>query len=33
VLLDVQAKVRPDREFKRAVEEICGADSIEKLAG
>jgi DNA polymerase-3 subunit alpha len=33
VLLDVQTKVRPDREFKRAVEEICGADSIERLAG
>ena len=33
LLLDVQAKVRPDREFKRAVEEICGADSIERLAG
>jgi len=33
LLLDVQAKVRPDREFKKAVEEICGADSIEKIAG
>ena len=33
VLLDVQAKVRPDREFKKAVEEICGADSIERIAG
>jgi len=33
VLLDVEAKVKPDREFKRAVEEICGADSIERLAG
>jgi DNA polymerase-3 subunit alpha len=33
VLLDVQAKVRPDREFKRAVADICGADAIEKIAG
>jgi DNA polymerase-3 subunit alpha len=33
VLLDVPAKVRPDKEFKAAVEQICGADSIEKLAG
>jgi DNA polymerase-3 subunit alpha len=33
VLLDVPAKVRPDREFKKAVEQILGADAIEKLAG
>jgi DNA polymerase-3 subunit alpha len=33
VLLDVQAKVRPDKEFKSAVEQICGADAIEKIAG
>jgi DNA polymerase-3 subunit alpha len=33
VLLDVPAKVRPDREFKAAVEQICGADAIEKIAG
>jgi DNA polymerase-3 subunit alpha len=33
VLLDVPAKVRPDREFKKAVEQILGTDSIEKLAG
>jgi DNA polymerase-3 subunit alpha len=33
VLLDVPAKVRPDREFKKAVEKICGTDAIEKLAG
>jgi hypothetical protein len=29
----VPAKVRPDREFKKAVEQILGADAIEKLAG
>jgi DNA polymerase-3 subunit alpha len=33
VLLDVNAKVRPDKEFRAAVEEICGAQAIEKLAG
>jgi DNA polymerase-3 subunit alpha len=33
VLLDVPAKVRPDKEFKAAVEQICGSDAIEKLAG
>ncbi len=33
VLLDVPAKVRPDKEFKAAVEQICGADAIERLAG
>jgi DNA polymerase-3 subunit alpha len=33
VILDVPAKVRPDREFKEALEKICGADSIEVLAG
>jgi DNA polymerase-3 subunit alpha len=33
VLLDVPAKVRPDREFKAAVEAICGAEAIEKVAG
>ena len=33
VLLDVPAKVRPDKEFKAAVEPICGPDAIEKLAG
>jgi DNA polymerase-3 subunit alpha len=30
VVLDVPAKVRPDREFKRQVEEICGVDCIER---
>ena len=33
VLLDVPAKVRPDREFRKAVEEICGAEAIERVAG
>ncbi len=33
VLLDVPAKVRPDKEFRTEVEAICGADAIEKLAG
>jgi DNA polymerase III subunit alpha len=33
VLLDVPAKVRPDREFKQAVAEICGPECIEKIAG
>jgi hypothetical protein len=32
-LLDVTAKVRPDREFKTAVEAICGAECVEKVAG
>jgi DNA polymerase-3 subunit alpha len=31
VLLDVPATVRPDKEFKAAVEAICGSDAIEKL--
>ncbi len=33
VLLDVEAKVRPDREFRAAVEAICGAECIERVAG
>ncbi len=33
VLLDVGAKVKPDREFRTVVEQICGPDSIEKVAG
>jgi DNA polymerase-3 subunit alpha len=33
VLLDVPAKVRPDREFKAAVEQILGSDAIERVAG
>ena len=33
VLLDVTSKVRPDKEFRAAVQEICGADCIERVAG
>jgi DNA polymerase III subunit alpha len=33
VLLDVPAKVRPDKEFKAAVAEICGPECIERIAG
>jgi DNA polymerase-3 subunit alpha len=33
VLMDVATKVRPDREFRSVVEEICGAESIERVAG
>jgi len=32
VYLDVPAKVRPDREFKIALEKICGPDALEVLA-
>jgi DNA polymerase-3 subunit alpha len=33
VILDVPTKVRPDREFKAALEKICGPDCVEVLAG
>jgi DNA polymerase-3 subunit alpha len=33
VTLDIAKKVKPDREFIREVERICGPDSYEKLAG
>ena len=33
ILLDVPAKVRPDREFKAQVEQICGPECIERVAG
>jgi DNA polymerase-3 subunit alpha len=33
ILLDVPAKVKPDKEFRAGVEEICGPESIEKVAG
>jgi DNA polymerase III subunit alpha len=33
VLLDVPLTVRPDKEFRAAVEAICGAEAIEKVAG
>ncbi len=32
VILDVAAKVRPDREFRAEVERICGPESVEILA-
>jgi len=33
VLLDVPAKVKPDREFRTVAEEICGPECIERVAG
>jgi DNA polymerase-3 subunit alpha len=33
VLLDVSARVKPDREFRAGVEQICGPECIEKVAG
>jgi len=33
ILIDVEAKVRPDREFKAAIEQICGPECVEKVAG
>ena len=30
VVLDVPAKVRPDREFRRALEQICGPECMER---
>jgi DNA polymerase-3 subunit alpha len=33
VLLDVPAKVRPDRHFRAQVEAICGPEAIERVAG
>jgi hypothetical protein len=33
MLLDVPVTVRPDREFRAAVEAICGAECIERVAG
>jgi DNA polymerase-3 subunit alpha len=32
VILDVTAKVRPDKEFRAEVERICGPESVEILA-
>jgi DNA polymerase-3 subunit alpha len=32
VILDVTAKVRPDKEFKAEVTRICGAEALEVLA-
>jgi len=33
VLLDVPARVKPDREFRREVEQICGPECLEEVAG
>jgi len=33
VLLDVGAKVKPDREFKAQLEQICGPECLERVAG
>jgi DNA polymerase-3 subunit alpha len=33
VLLDVPTRVRPDREFRSQVEQICGPECLEKVAG
>ncbi len=33
VLLDVPVKVRPDKEFRAALEAICGAECLERVAG
>lgn len=33
VLLDVPMRVKPDREFKAALEAICGPECLERLAG
>lgn len=33
VILDLADKVRPDQEFLREVEKICGAEAVEVLAG
>ena len=33
VILDVDARVRPDKEFKAELERICGPEAIEVLAG
>jgi len=33
LLLDVAAKVRPDKEFKAALEAICGPECLERVAG
>ena len=33
VILDVPAKVRPDREFRAAIEQMCGAEALEVLGG
>jgi len=32
VILDIDARVRPDKEFRAEVERLCGPDSLEVLA-
>jgi DNA polymerase III subunit alpha len=32
VILDVTARVRPDKEFRAEIERICGPEAIEVLA-
>jgi hypothetical protein len=32
VIVDIPQKVRPDREFHREVQRICGGEAIETLA-
>jgi DNA polymerase-3 subunit alpha len=32
VILDIDAKVRPDKEFRAEVERICGPDALQILA-
>jgi DNA polymerase-3 subunit alpha len=33
VILDIGAKVRPDKEFRAEIERLCGPESLEVLAG
>jgi len=33
VILDVATKIRPDKEFRREIERICGPECVEVLAG
>ena len=33
VILDVAARVKPDREFRSELEQICGPECLEKVAG
>jgi hypothetical protein len=33
MLLDVDVKVRPDKEFRAQVEQICGPECLERAAG
>jgi len=33
VILDLSAKVRPDKEFRAEVARICGKEAMEVLAG